>query len=292
MSHPVSEIFRHKKVCVVVPTYNNAGTIVAVLKDVLAYTSQVIVVNDGSTDRTLELLRQFPEIRIVTYTGNQGKGYALRRGFKEALACGYDYAITIDSDGQHYADDLPRFLEQLDNHPKAIIIGSRNMDQASVPGKSSFGNRFSNFWFRVETGIRRNDTQSGYRLYPVKAMQHLRFFARKYEFEIEVIVRAAWAGIEVTEVPVKVFYPEKQKRVSHFRPFRDFSRISVLNTVLVTIAFLYIKPRDFFRSIKKKTSGRSFASSSSTRKSLTPSRQSLLPLVCSWALCLCGDFNW
>jgi hypothetical protein len=148
----------------------------------------------------------------------------------------------------------------VDQHPSAIIIGARNMDQASVPGKSSFGNKFSNFWFWVETGIRRNDTQSGYRLYPVKSLNGMQFFTKKYEFEIEVIVRAAWNGIEVLEVPVKVFYPEKEKRISHFRPFRDFSRISVLNTVLVTLAFLYIKPRDLFRSIKKKISGRSCVS--------------------------------
>jgi glycosyltransferase involved in cell wall biosynthesis len=292
MNLPVSEIFRRKKVCVVVPTYNNAATIVAVLKNVLAYTDQVIVVNDGSTDNTLALLQQFPEVKIVTYSANQGKGYALRQGFKQAVASGYDYAITIDSDGQHYADDFPGFLDKLDDHPRAIIIGSRNMNQESVPGKSSFGNRFSNFWFWVETGIRRSDTQSGYRLYPVKELQHLRLFTRKYELEIEVIVRAAWSGIAVTEVPVKVFYPEKEKRISHFRPFRDFGRISVLNTFLVTIAFLYIKPRDFFVRIKKKISVRSSATLSSTRKSLIPSRRHLLPWGCSSALHPSGGFNW
>lgn len=292
MSFSVSEIFRLKKVCVLIPTFNNAGTIATVVKNVLAYTNQVIVVNDGSTDNTLALLEPFSEIKMVTYAVNQGKGYALRRGFEEAVASGYEYAITIDSDGQHYADDLPRFLEKLEAHPQAIIIGARNMDQASVPGKSSFGNKFSSFWFHVETGIRRKDTQSGYRLYPVRALQHLRFFTRKYEFEIEVIVRAAWSGIGVMEVPVKVFYPEKEKRVSHFRPFRDFSRISVLNTVLVTIAFLYIKPRDFFRRIKKKTSVSFSASLSSIRRSLIPSRQRLLHLVYSWASCPSGVFSW
>lgn len=292
MSFSASEIFRLKKVCVLIPTFNNAGTIATVVKNVLAYTDQVIVVNDGSTDHTLELLAPFSEIKVVTYAVNQGKGYALRRGFEEAVASGYEYAITIDSDGQHYADDLPRFLEKLETHPRAIIIGARNMDQASVPGKSSFGNKFSSFWFHVETGIRRNDTQSGYRLYPVKALQHLRFFTKKYEFEIEVIVRAAWSGVDVIEVPVKVFYPEKEKRVSHFRPFRDFSRISVLNTVLVTIAFLYIKPRDFFRRIKKKISVSFSASLSSIRRSLIPSRRRLLHWVCSWASYPSGVFSW
>jgi glycosyltransferase involved in cell wall biosynthesis len=256
----IRESFKTKKVCVLVPTYNNATTLPLVLESILSFTDQVIIVNDGSTDNTLSVITGFPEVEIVSYAINQGKGYALRKGFQHAVEAGYEYAITIDSDGQHYADDLPLFLAMVGQHPNAIVIGARNMDQASVPGKSSFGNKFSNFWFWVETGIRRNDTQSGYRLYPVKSLAGMRFFTKKYEFEIEVIVRAAWRGIEVLEVPVKVFYPEKEKRISHFRPFRDFSRISVLNTVLVTLAFLYIKPRDFFRSIKKKISDRSCVS--------------------------------
>jgi hypothetical protein len=137
------------------------------------------------------------------------------------------------------------------------------MDQASVPGKSSFGNKFSNFWFWVETGLRMNDTQSGYRLYPVKLMEGTTFLTRKFEFEIEVLVMSSWRGIEITEVPVKVYYATKEERISHFRPFKDFTRISILNTFLVSIALLYIKPRDFLRGLKKKISGSSFISSCS-----------------------------
>ncbi|HNJ28550.1 MAG TPA: DUF2062 domain-containing protein, partial [Ferruginibacter sp.] len=134
-------------------------------------------------------------------------------------------------------------------NPNAIIIGARNMNQESVPGGSSFGNKFSNFWFRVETGIKSPDTQSGYRLYPLVPLRKLRFFTRKYEFEIEVLVRAAWKGISVESVPVTVYYAPKEERISHFRPFKDFFRISVLNTVLVLITFLFIKPRDFIRTL-------------------------------------------
>jgi glycosyltransferase involved in cell wall biosynthesis len=257
-------MFQDAKVCVLVPTYNNAQTLAAVLESLLAYTPQILVVNDGSTDSTPAILERFPQLERVSYPINQGKGYALRTGFKRAVELGYDYAITIDSDGQHFAEDLPKFLEKLQDYPNAIIMGARNMDQASVPGKSSFGHKFSNFWFKVETGKKLSDTQSGYRLYPVSRLQGMRFITKKYEFEIEVLVRAAWAGVDLTEVPVRVFYAEKEKRISHFRPFRDFSRISVLNTVLVLITFLYIKPRDFFRSIKKKISGRSYATSFST----------------------------
>jgi glycosyltransferase involved in cell wall biosynthesis len=232
-------VFKQDKVCVLIPTFNNAQTLGSVLQDILTYTHQVIVVNDGSTDGTGQLLQQFADVYVLSYPENRGKGYALRQGFKKAIELGYEYAITIDSDGQHYADDLPLFLKKLEDHPSAIIIGARNMDQSSVPGKSSFGNKFSNFWFKVETGLTMTDTQSGYRLYPIKLLKNFIFITRKYEFEIEVLVRAAWRGIEVVEVPVRVFYPDKEKRISHFRPFQDFSRISVLNTILVIITFLY-----------------------------------------------------
>ena len=210
-----------------------------------------------------ESFSNFPQINLVSYPKNKGKGYALRTGFRHAVKSGYDYAITIDSDGQHFADDLHKFLTKLEDHPAAIIIGARNMDQASVPGKSSFGHKFSNFWFWVETGLTMSDTQSGYRLYPVKLLNKTNFITRKFEFEIEVLVMSAWRGIEITEVPVRVYYADKENRVSHFRPFKDFTRISILNTFLVTIALLYIKPRDFFRGLKKKNSDRRFMINSS-----------------------------
>jgi glycosyltransferase involved in cell wall biosynthesis len=254
-----SEWFKQMNVCVIVPTYNNEQTLQRVVESVLKFTHQVIVVNDGSTDSTANIIKTLPQVSVVAYVKNRGKGFALRQGFNRAIELGYQYAISIDSDGQHYAEDLPQFLEKLKTHPAAIIIGARNMDQASVPGKSNFGRNFSNFWFWFETGLRMNDTQSGYRLYPLGPLAQINFITKKFEFEVEVLVRAAWHGIEIIEIPVRVFYPEKDKRISHFRPIKDFARISVLNTVLVAITLLYIKPRDFFRGIKKKTSGRSFA---------------------------------
>ncbi len=246
------EIFEQKKCCVIIPTYNNEKTLAAVINGVLEYTNQVIVVNDGSTDSTSHILSDFTNVDIVSYPKNKGKGYALRKGLRFAWEKGYKYAITIDSDGQHYVTDLPKFLEKLNESPNAIIIGSRNMDQSSVPGKSSFGHKFSNFWFRFETGINAPDTQSGFRLYPLEPLRKMIFFTRKYEFEIEVIVRAAWKGVEVTSVPIQVYYAPKETRVSHFRPFRDFTRVSILNTILVFYALLIVKPFKFVRSLNKK----------------------------------------
>ncbi|HEX9512897.1 MAG TPA: DUF2062 domain-containing protein [Puia sp.] len=240
--------------CVIIPTYNNVETLGGVIADVSAYTDHIIVVNDGSVDNTEELVRLTPYVQLISYPDNVGKGWALRKAFAYATEQGYRFAITIDSDGQHFAKDLPSFMTRLESIQDAIIIGSRNMDQGSVPGKSSFGHKFSNFWFKVETGIDCPDTQSGYRLYPLYLLKDIRFLTFKYEFEIEVLVRAAWKGVKIDSIPVSVYYPPPELRVSHFRPFKDFARISVLNTFLVLITFLYIKPRDFFRMLfdKKK----------------------------------------
>ena len=247
----ISETLNLKKVCVIIPTYNNHKTLKRVIDGVLQYTSNVIVVNDGSTDSTFEIINSYPSIESITITQNKGKGNALRSGFKKAIESGFHYAITIDSDGQHFPDDIPVFLEELaKNESNILLIGSRNMNQENVPKKSSFGNKFSNFWFWFETGIKLEDTQSGYRLYPLLHIPK-KYYTNKFEFEIEVIVRAAWKGTLVKNIPVKILY-DPTERVTHFRPFKDFTRISILNTVLVLITLLYIKPRDFFRNFKKK----------------------------------------
>ncbi|MCH5690272.1 DUF2062 domain-containing protein [Niabella sp. W65] len=252
VSEEISPSFTDLRVCVIIPTYNNVATIATVITDILKYTSNIIVVNDGSTDDTANIISAFEGVAIESYQPNRGKGMALRRGFKKAIEMGYDYAVTIDSDGQHFAKDLPVFIEKLRNEGPALIMGARNMDTAdNVPGKSSFGNKFSNFWYKVETGIELPDTQTGYRLYPLEPISKMRFFTRKYEFEIEVIVRLAWAGVKVSSVPITVYYPPKEERISHFRPFKDFTRISVVNTVLVTICFFIYGREIFFRKFYK-----------------------------------------
>lgn len=258
-----AEQLRALKCCVIIPTYNNAQKLEAVIEAVKEYTtiklsstraiSHLMVVNDGSTDDTQDILAKHPDIMQLSYQPNEGKGIAMRRGFEYALEKGYDYAITLDSDGQHYAKDLPTFVDSLKKHPNAIVIGSRNLGQENVPAKSSFGNKFSSFWLWVETGIRLSDTQSGYRLYPIRKIQNFNFVTGRYEFEVEVLVRAAWESIELLCVPIDVYYPPADERISHFRPFRDFFRISVLNTFLCFAAFLWYRPRLFVRQLKKKS---------------------------------------
>ncbi len=239
--------FNETQTCVIIPTYNNGGTLAQVIDDVLQFTDQVLVVNDGSTDNTSELLLNYPDIQKVDYEPNVGKGWALRQAFRKALELGYQNAITIDADGQHFPADLPTFLDAQEQHPGALLIGSRNIQTEGMPSKNTFANKFSNFWFWVETGLTLPDTQSGFRLYPIHRLRNMRFFTKKYEFEIEVMVRAQWKGIDIIPIPVRVYYPPEGERVSHFRPLRDFTRISVLNTVLVLLTFLVIWPYKLFR---------------------------------------------
>ena len=219
------------KCAVVIPTYNNAGTIAQVIADVKAYTNDVIVVNDGSTDATAEILASISDIRVIDYPKNQGKGYALRLALNQAYEWGFRYAITIDSDGQHYADDIPTFINRIEEAPESLLIGARNLTAENMPSKNTFANKFSNFWYHIETGQELSDTQSGYRLYPLEKLHHIRLITRRYEFEVEIIVRAAWRGVNVENVPIKVYYPPVEERVSHFRPLQDFTRISLLNTM-------------------------------------------------------------
>ncbi len=237
--------------CVVIPTYNNEKTLEKVIRDVLAVTGHVIVVNDGSTDSTSGILEKFPAIQVISYSPNRGKGYALRKGFELAADSDFQYAITLDSDGQHHASDIGLLLDAIKESPDSLIVGQRTLPAEKLRRGSGFANRLSNFWFRLVTGIRVPDTQSGFRLYPLQLFQDIRFYTARYEFELEVLVRSAWKGIPVVSVPISVFYPEPSERVSHYRPFRDFLRISLLNTVFVIIALFFVKPFSFLKYMKK-----------------------------------------
>lgn len=238
----INQKFKQLKCCVLIPTYNNSKTIEEVIQSTLEYCDDIIVVNDGCTDNTSEILARYPQLTVITHPVNLGKGVALRNGFAKAVELGFDYVISIDSDGQHYPKDFILFLDKIEKNPGSLIIGARNMTVENVPNKSTFGNKFSNFWFWAETGISLPDTQSGYRLYPVQRLKKIWLFTTKFELEIEVIVKAAWRGIPVTSVPVSVFYAPQGERVSHFVPSRDSTRISFLNTYLVLLAALFWRP--------------------------------------------------
>jgi glycosyltransferase involved in cell wall biosynthesis len=235
-------------ICVIIPTYNNESTLAAVIDSVLEYIPNIIVINDGSTDSTNVALHKYREkIMIVSYETNRGKGFALKCGFAYAKERRFKYALTIDSDGQHYAEDIPRFIKTSEKFQDTLIIGNRNLAHYNMPKKNRFANKFSNFWFALQTGIKLPDTQTGFRLYPLEKMKYLRPFTSRYEAELEILVRCAWMGIKIISLPIQVHYEPEGKRISHFRPSIDFLRISLLNTLFVFLSVVYGYPSKFFR---------------------------------------------
>lgn len=283
MKIPWAERARRLGCAVVIPTYNNDRTLGGVIAGVRRYCADIFVVNDGSTDRTAEVLASTEGIRTIAYARNRGKGYALRCGLRAAREVGFRYALTIDSDGQHYPDDIARFIERIERRPDTLLIGARNLTADNMPARNTFANRFSNFWYLVETGRRLEDTQSGFRLYPLRRLGRLRSLCSRYEFEVEVIVRAAWRGVEVENIPVRVYYAPDGERVSHFRPLRDFTRISLLNSVLVLEALLFYYPWRFFRALTRENIRR-FIRRNITR---SPESNARLAAAMGWGV-LCG----
>ena len=241
------------KICVIIPTYNNERTLKTVIDGLLEITKDLIVINNSATDATFRILKTYTEITQIFLTKNKGKGNALRIGFKKAEALGYDFAVTLKPDGQYYLEDIAVFVNQLEfeTNKNLLLIGSANSDQKTVSGRVSFTNKLSIFLYKLQTGIQLKNTQSGFRLYPLKELNKIKFFTTKSEFEIETIVKAAWRGISVKNVPVKVSI-DPQERATHLKSIKGFLRISLLNTWFILIAFLYIKPRDLIREFRKK----------------------------------------
>lgn len=243
------------EVCAVIPTYQNAKTLLKVVADVHRVVDTVFVVDDGSNDGTAALLdkatgNERPE-KVLTHPKNCGKGAALKTGLTYARQQGFRYAVTVDADGQHRADDIPALLKAVEEEPDALAIGSRGLQHENMPAKSTFANRFSNFWFALQTLQRLPDTQSGLRIYPLRRLHGLRWMSARYEAELTLLVFSAWAGVKLLPVPVSVYYPPRDQRVTHFRPGRDFTRISVLNTLLCFLMVVYGWPRIFCRQIAR-----------------------------------------
>jgi glycosyltransferase involved in cell wall biosynthesis len=217
----------------VIPTFNNKGTIKEVALSCSKFLEHVVVVDDGSTDGDVKVLLNNTDITVLSHPRNLGKGQAIRTALSFIQKVGGKFMLTIDADGQHYAQDIDKFIPLLQDDDRSIIIGYRDFNQQSIPGKSRFGRSFSNFWLQLETGAVIRDSQSGFRCYPVKYLSRIKTDGNYYDFEAEILVRASWSGIKLKEVPIKVFYPEAKLRVSSFRPFIDNLRISLMHIRLL-----------------------------------------------------------
>jgi len=205
---------------VIVPTYNNPKTIKNVVQDLQQHKYVVIVVDDGSDIPIKDSfnLSEEKNLYFVRHNTNQGKGAAIISGLHKAKELGFEYAGSIDGDGQHLASQMYKLLDDYKNG--SIRIGARNFDLLHVPKGSKFGRWFSNFWACWDTGYTITDSLSGYRIYPISVL-NLPIKTKRFDWEMEVLVRHADAGGLIDEVFIECYYPTAEERVSHFKKFGD-----------------------------------------------------------------------
>ena len=177
----------------VIPTFNNKNSIKEVALDCRKYLEHILVVDDGSTDSDIKTLFNNSDIIVLRHPRNLGKGQAIRTALDFVQKQGGKFMLTIDADGQHYAQDINNFIPLIKDDDTSIIVGCRDFNQQNVPGKSRFGRSFSNFWLQLETGAVISDSQSGFRSYPVKYLSRIKTYGNYYDFEAEILTRASWS---------------------------------------------------------------------------------------------------
>ena len=224
---------RQDQVLLVIPSYNHGRTLGRVVAAALADNWQTLVVDDGSQPPVDAAKLACPVVRLPQ---NRGKGAAILTGADYAQTHGFQAILSLDADDQHDPADGHRLLAMTKHAWPALVIGNRRMDGAHVPVASLFGRAFSNFWVRLETGLSLPDTQSGMRLYPVAELRRLGVRTRRYDFEIESLVRLAWGNVPLLSSDIDVYYPPAGQRISHFHQLRDNARLSLLHTFRVMCA--------------------------------------------------------
>lgn len=220
------------KPCIIIPVYNHEHAIVQVIARIKNYRIDCFLINDGSSSVCSEVLdacakQEADWVTLLHRTENGGKGAAVVDGFNMAIKLGYSHALQIDADGQHNTDDIPRFIEAGRQHPDAMILGLPVFDE-SVPKNRLYGRRVTNFWIAINTlSLAIADGMCGFRLYPLNAVNQListTSIGQGMNYDIDVVVRLYWQGIEAINIPTAVHYP--YDGVSHFKLWQDNVLIS------------------------------------------------------------------
>ncbi len=213
-------------VALVIPAFNEAATLRDIVQRALKHVAWIIVVDDGSRDDTPAQLAGLPITVLVNET-NLGKGRSLWRGFEVALDGGAQTLITLDADGQHAPEDIPRLLAEARRHPEAIVVGARLHERRKIPPARYIANRFANFWIAWACGYPIVDSQSGFRVYPaslIRALRAGRPRAARFAFESEMLIKSAAIGFSSVAVPIAAIYASGARK-SHYRPVVDTLKI-------------------------------------------------------------------
>lgn len=229
------------KILIVIPVYNHGKTVLNVIERCKKIHENILVIDDGSTDLEKNFFKDI-NIPVIHHDRNLGKGAAImtaaRYALEQAAKQEITHLVTIDADLQHKPEEFLLFKKAIHEDSNALYIGKRDFSSSTIPGASKFGRGFSNFWFRVQTGQATADAQSGFRAYPLFVLENLNLSEKYYSFEIEVLVKAAWAGVTIKDIDISVHYPPPEKRISHFKLFWDNARLTNLNTKLTIRSFL------------------------------------------------------
>lgn len=211
--------------CVLIPCLNEEAAISNIIQSVLALGVPVMVVDDGSDDRTPEIVGSLP-VTLLRHAQRRGKGEALRTGFREALRQGFDAVLTMDGDGQHLASDIPRIVAAAQRYSNHIVIGARLLDREQQPKNRRRANNVADWGISWACAQPVADTQSGQRWYPRAALDLVDLPAENFVFEAAILIAASREkGLGVASVPIASRY-HGEFRISHFSPIRDVSRIT------------------------------------------------------------------
>jgi len=228
-------------ICGIIAAYNAQETIAGVVTGVRRHLETVIVVDDGCTDGTAEAARR-AGAEVILLRKNRGKGHALRVLFAEARARGFSAVIAIDADGQHDPDDIRSFLQAHCDYPEAVITGSRMEEPDQIPRSRHNSMLVGGFFISLAANQFIEDTQCGFRLYPLSVIESISLLKERYVTETEILIKAGDSGREIRSLPITVLYPPGCP--THFRSFRDVAAISsyVISYLMVKWGIEAVRP--------------------------------------------------
>jgi len=237
------------KIAILIPSYNEGKRIGSVIKKCFAYDQDIIVIDDGSTDNTAEILKEFKtrnnmKVTLITHSVNKGKGEALKTGFDFAVNNNYSGVITIDADDQHDVGEINYFLNEIDENNPDMIVGSRFSDTKGMPFIRRFVNYFTSWVISNIAGKKIEDVQSGYRFIKTTVLKSIKLETKNFDTEPEILLKAGWLNYKITNIPIKTIYHTDECK-SHVNPIKD--TIKFFKLVLISIKW----KRSFFIEAKK-----------------------------------------
>ena len=204
-------------VCLLLPAYNEAKTIGQVVREASEFVNDILVIDDGSVDKTAQIAEEAGG-KAIKHSTNLGKGMALRTGFDYVSQKGYDLIATMDSDGQHQPSDLPRIIDYFKKNKPDIIIGARIHDRIKMPRHRRFNNWLVSSVGSVLCGQEVKDFQSGFRLIRTEVLRSVELHTERYETESELLIKAGRIGFKIQSIPINTIY---NAEVSNIKPLRE-----------------------------------------------------------------------